>query len=277
MYFGGGGRVEGRYLEDVEGFGEFSPVGPVFFRPAGLHLKIRGATQHAPDERRAVHCLLDDRRLQALDPSGLAWGHAGLRAALDLKANDIRSYFLRLHTELMSPSFASSLVVDALLVLLVSDLHKYLLPLIERREGKAALRDQLIERIRERVYDHSLMTPTVAELAALSGTSERQLLRLFRESQGVSIVEFVRRAKIEKAMDMLSASKFPLKEIAYRLGFSSHASFTTAFTRETGATPKEFRRERRRTYGQVAQRSGSRLSIARGDRSLMNWPASVAG
>jgi AraC family transcriptional regulator len=51
--------------------------------------------------------------------------------------------------------------------------------------------------------------------------------------------------RLDKAMAELTAGKLPLAQIALRAGFSSQASFTRAFSRATGMTPGEFRRQRR--------------------------------
>jgi AraC family transcriptional regulator len=46
-------------------------------------------------------------------------------------------------------------------------------------------------------------------------------------------------------MAELEAGKLPLAEIALNVQFSSQASFTRAFHRATGVTPKAYRRRRR--------------------------------
>jgi AraC family transcriptional regulator len=241
MYLSSTAQAEGRYRESGE---RYSPIGALFFRPARLQLNIRGVGGH---QARAVHCLVDDRRLRALAPEGLDWTGDQLRAALDIHAGSLKSCFQRLLAELRSPGFASATVADAALVLMISDLFDYLAARQADNAPAGSMSDRMMRRVRERVYDLQAVTPTVGELAQLAGLSERHLLRLFRERLGVSLVEFVRQARLEKANTLLAASDLPLKEIAYRLGFASHASFATAFRRDAGSTPAAFRREHRRT------------------------------
>jgi AraC family transcriptional regulator len=248
MYLSTVSEVEGRYFEDDDQAG-FSPVGPLFFRPAKLHLNIRGTGGR---EARAVHCTLEDRRLQALNAAGIDWSHGRLQAALNIRAAPLRSHFLRLIHEVRRPSFASPAVADAVLVLMVSDLFAYLSPALAAREAPSSGPDGMVGKVRERVYDLQAVTPTVGELAMLCGVSERHLLRLFRQRRGVSLIEFIRQARLEKAVELLSTSDLPLKEIAFRLGFGGHASFSTAFGRETGVSPAAFRRDRRRAYPAAA-------------------------
>jgi AraC family transcriptional regulator len=50
--------------------------------------------------------------------------------------------------------------------------------------------------------------------------------------------------RLENAMTALAARKLPLAQIALNAQFSSQASFTRAFHRATGVTPKEYQRRR---------------------------------
>jgi AraC family transcriptional regulator len=47
--------------------------------------------------------------------------------------------------------------------------------------------------------------------------------------------------QITKAKTYLLETNLPLKEIAYRLGFSSAANFSSAFRLATGSSPGQFR------------------------------------
>ena len=92
--------------------------------------------------------------------------------------------------------------------------------------------------------EHIVATKGAPEsVARLCGMSERNLLRLFKQTTGESVAAFVRNIRCDRAREMLAQTELPLKEIAYRLGFASHSSFTAAFRRETGINPTDFRRD----------------------------------
>ena len=245
MYLSGA-PAEGRYSE-ADNDQEFVPVGSVFFRPAKRHLQVRGQST-AGVVARAIHCTVDDSRLQRLNVSGIDWSGDALQSSLNIRSSQLRAYFLRMKAEVSQPSFATPIIIDAMLTMMVSDLLSYLSPENEKQEAKLGTNDAMIRKVRERVCDLHAVTPTVGELAALCGVSERHLLRLFRERLGASLIEFIREARLEKAMELLTSSKLRLKEIAFLLGFQSHASFTTAFGREVGISPAEYRRAHRGTY-----------------------------
>jgi AraC family transcriptional regulator len=85
---------------------------------------------------------------------------------------------------------------------------------------------------------------TLAQLAEVAGLSVFHFARTFTRAMGVSPGRYVSRMRLEKAMAELAAGKLSLAEIAFKAGFSSQASFTTAFHRVTGLTPGEYRTRR---------------------------------
>lgn len=232
--------VEGRYIR--AGTGSFKRIGQVIFRPAGFELQARGVSNV-----RSVECWLDDSRMATFNQLVPRWTEERLDKTLDIRASQLSSYLLRLRQEVMRPSFAAQAVVDALFVILLNDLAVYLAddPMLSRWDN-GRRHTGAVKRVVERVLDIADVTPTVAELAEMTALSERHLLRVFKQAKGVSLVDFIRQTRLERARQLLDATDLPLKEVAYRLGFSSHASFTTAFGREMNVTPGEYRRESRR-------------------------------
>jgi AraC family transcriptional regulator len=86
---------------------------------------------------------------------------------------------------------------------------------------------------------------TLANLARIAGYSPFHFARKFTRAMGVSPHRYVSRIRLENAMAELAAGKLPLAEIALNAQFSSQASFTRAFHRATGMTPRAYRRRRR--------------------------------
>jgi AraC family transcriptional regulator len=86
---------------------------------------------------------------------------------------------------------------------------------------------------------------TLANLAGIAGYSTFHFARTFTRAMGISPHRYISRIRLENAMAELAAGKLPLAEIALNAQFSSQASFTRAFHRATGMTPREYRRRRR--------------------------------
>jgi AraC family transcriptional regulator len=85
---------------------------------------------------------------------------------------------------------------------------------------------------------------TLENLAEVAGYSAFHFARKFTLAMGVPPHRYISRMRLENAMAELAAGKLSLAEIALNAHFSSQASFTRAFHRASGMTPKEYRRSR---------------------------------
>ena len=85
---------------------------------------------------------------------------------------------------------------------------------------------------------------TLASLARIAGYSLFHFARKFTLAIGVPPHRYISGMRLERAKAELAAGKLPLVEIALNAHFSSQASFTRAFHRATGITPKEYQRRR---------------------------------
>jgi AraC family transcriptional regulator len=85
---------------------------------------------------------------------------------------------------------------------------------------------------------------TLVDLAGIAGYSPFHFTRKFTLAMGISPHRYISRIRLEKAMAELAVGKLCLAEIALNAHFSSQASFTRAFHRATGVTPKEYQRSR---------------------------------
>lgn len=100
----------------------------------------------------------------------------------------------------------------------------------------------LLHRVLDYVTTHIDDDIALEDLAGMAGYSPFHFARKFTLAMGVSPHRYIARLRLERAMAQLAAGKLPLVEIALNAGFSSQASFTRAFHRATGLTPKEYQR-----------------------------------
>ncbi|MBR2870849.1 MAG: helix-turn-helix transcriptional regulator [Clostridia bacterium] len=67
------------------------------------------------------------------------------------------------------------------------------------------------------------------------------LCRVFKETTGQTIQNFILDLRINNAKVLLTKTNMPLTEIVYGSGFSSQAYFCHIFKRKMGMTPLQFR------------------------------------
>jgi AraC-like DNA-binding protein len=83
-------------------------------------------------------------------------------------------------------------------------------------------------------------------LAAAGAVSERTLARLFRSELDMNWSAFRHRARMIRAMELLSASAEDVTQIGLAVGFDSASSFIRAFRTFSGQTPHAYRQSGRR-------------------------------
>lgn len=93
------------------------------------------------------------------------------------------------------------------------------------------------------IYSHLNERITINTLADYTGLSQSYLSRIFKQTLGISISDYIRERKIEKALDLLRFSDLSLIDIANYLAFSSQSHFIQTFEHFVGKTPKKFRDE----------------------------------
>ena len=83
---------------------------------------------------------------------------------------------------------------------------------------------------------------SVAEIAASIEISQSLLFKLFKESEGCTPIEYLRKIRIENAKLLLSnEADISIKDIGVECGFSDTSYFVKVFKSETEITPKKFR------------------------------------
>ena len=82
---------------------------------------------------------------------------------------------------------------------------------------------------------------SVSSLARQVGLSSHHFSHCFSESLGQSPHRYVLQRRITEATRLLKDSRLSVAEIAYELGFSSHAHFSQIYRKMTGVSPKEIR------------------------------------
>ena len=80
-----------------------------------------------------------------------------------------------------------------------------------------------------------------ADIAALVGYTEYYLTHKFKEETGLSVTDYIKFVKIERAKVLLKSTDQTVQDIATALSFSTRNYFSRIFQEVTGQTPMEYR------------------------------------
>jgi transcriptional regulator GlxA family with amidase domain len=82
----------------------------------------------------------------------------------------------------------------------------------------------------------------LAELARVAGMSPYHFLRTFKRATGTSPHQWILRARLREAAELLATTRHPVTEIALGVGFEDLSNFIRTFRSEFGLSPREYRK-----------------------------------
>jgi AraC family transcriptional regulator len=229
------------------GFTEYSGHSAVTCTPTTLKVMPAGERHCDRFDRGGARGLLIEAapsRVESIRPySGLleelVWFHGGVLAAIAH----------RVHREFRRMDEAAPLAIEGLLLELLASASR------RRGEPVSGTPPAWVGEARDIIHADPVRRRTLTELAAQVGVHEVTLARAFRRAYGCSVGEYVRRLRIERAVEELGHTDRPLAEIALGAGFSDQSHFSNVFRRHTGISPSSYRRAVRPSQRAVSQES----------------------
>lgn len=96
----------------------------------------------------------------------------------------------------------------------------------------------------QQIYDYILKnldepSPTAQQFAILFDTTDYHIKESFRYFFNTSIYRFYIDERIKKSHIIIQKTNIPLKEIAYMSGFNDYATFSKAFKKKFGYSPRD--------------------------------------
>ncbi len=117
--------------------------------------------------------------------------------------------------------------------------HAESLAIIEEGSEPAA-----IAKARKYIHAHLDQPLPLGVVARHAGLSESHFCRLFKDSAGLTLTDYVNRCRIEWAKRELLRPEARISEIAFTVGYQSLSQFNRSFARIVGLSPTLFRRQR---------------------------------
>lgn len=96
-------------------------------------------------------------------------------------------------------------------------------------------------KVRDYILAHVCEDLTLDRIAREVGISTSSIQRHFKEHFGTTVSDFIRQERLETARAALERDGIPISQAAYLAGYRNPSSFTTAFKKAYGVTPKHRR------------------------------------
>ncbi|NQU38985.1 MAG: helix-turn-helix domain-containing protein [Lentisphaerae bacterium] len=131
---------------------------------------------------------------------------------------------------------------EALCVVVREALDDFMQSIFEQGYGRT---NKKVRKALDYISDHFSEEIRLEAVAAHVGLSTFRIAHMVKDHTGRTILQHVKRLRIEKARHLIEETSLTCAEIAYAAGFSDQSFFTRQFREMTGTTPAKYRRERR--------------------------------
>ena len=144
----------------------------------------------------------------------------------------------RVYTEMRteSPRSVSGLVIESIALEVLAQSARW-----ERRRAERHPPPWLAH-LQDCLASDLSVVPELAALAFVAGVHRVHVARAFRDHLGCTVGDYVRRLRVRRACELLTATAAPLTEVAIEAGFFDQSHMTRVLKRFLGITPAALRR-----------------------------------
>lgn len=108
-------------------------------------------------------------------------------------------------------------------------------------EIKTAKENPIVTKVCSYINENIEQDITLELMAEYTKVSSFYLSKLFKEEKGITFINYLNEARLEKAKDLLKNSSYSIKEITAAIGYNDQNYFSRIFRNKFGVTPTEFR------------------------------------
>ncbi|MDX2270464.1 MAG: AraC family transcriptional regulator [Cyanobacteriota bacterium] len=147
---------------------------------------------------------------------------------------------LALQAEVETGGLTGSLFVESLTMALAQRLlHRSAPHPPQRFPGQ--LSTQQRQTVLDYLHSHLDQPLHLAEMARLLDLSPHYFARLFKQTVGIPLHQYVIALRVDRAVPLIQAGQLPLNQIAARVGFAHQSHMTHHVKRQLGLTPSQLR------------------------------------
>lgn len=82
---------------------------------------------------------------------------------------------------------------------------------------------------------------TITSISEKANMSERSLFRLFKKETGMTLFQFIKLSRMQRAIELMEDPTLSISEIVYQIGYESIATFSNIFKQLVGMSPQKYR------------------------------------
>ena len=156
--------------------------------------------------------------------------------SMQLKNPVLKNIVRKIHREMSLCDSATPLSVDGLLLQAIAEMTR-------STKNTSPNSPEWVSKVKEILNDSEREPVTLHSLSAQAGVHPVHLSKEFPKYFHCSFGEYIRNARMEKAISLLSKSSLKLSEIAYTCGFSDESHFIRSFREVMYTTPARYRKQ----------------------------------
>ena len=101
--------------------------------------------------------------------------------------------------------------------------------------------DDSLGRAMRYISEHYMTSLPLENVASALYINKNYLSDLFSKKLGMTFTQYLSQRRVEMAMELLSATRMPVTQVALQCGFNSIATFNRVFRDVKGCTPTQYR------------------------------------
>lgn len=102
-------------------------------------------------------------------------------------------------------------------------------------------KNDVVGTVKRYVREHIQEDIYIADIAKQVYLNEQYLMRTFKKTTGISILEFITGERLWLAKELLANTNYPINRVADMVGYGNYSYFTKIFKRNVGVTPQVYR------------------------------------
>jgi LacI family transcriptional regulator len=109
--------------------------------------------------------------------------------------------------------------------------------------------DQAVAESVRYIREHAYESMAIEDVLRHVAMSRRNLERRFRRTMQRSLLDEIRRVRLDRAAKLLRETDLDMPRVAEQSGFTNQVRFSTVFREQMGDTPTSYRRRHRPAFG----------------------------